>query len=150
MVYDEDEELGDHRSAMIRFAHDLARGLPIEIHAGSARGWLHVSDAAAAFESAVQVPEYTVANVGHPDVREMHELAEMIRERIDAPAELLRTRPLPPRMTLVKRPALARMQELLGVEPVISLEEGVGLVCDRIRERLAAEDGRSTSEYALD
>jgi len=45
MMYDEEEALGDHRSAMIRFAYNLARGRAIEVHEGSARGWLHVSDA---------------------------------------------------------------------------------------------------------
>src|SRR5919201_2734 len=50
MMYDEDEDLGDHRSAMIRFTSELAAGRPIEVHRGSARGWLHVSDAVAAIE----------------------------------------------------------------------------------------------------
>jgi nucleoside-diphosphate-sugar epimerase len=36
MIYDENEDFGDHRSAMIRFAHDLARGRPIQVHRGSA------------------------------------------------------------------------------------------------------------------
>src|SRR5207249_7740509 len=79
MVYDENEELGAHRSAMIRFAHELALGRPIEIHEGSRRGWLHVSEAVAAIEAAVHVPDYAVINIGHPDVRSMRELAEMIR-----------------------------------------------------------------------
>ena len=45
MMYDEHEELGDHRSAMIRFATNLAEGKEIEVHLGSERAWLHVSDA---------------------------------------------------------------------------------------------------------
>lgn len=32
MGYDEDEEFGAHRSAMIRFAYGLATGQPIEVH----------------------------------------------------------------------------------------------------------------------
>ena len=35
MVYDENEDLGDHRSAMIRFTSDLALGRPIHVHRGS-------------------------------------------------------------------------------------------------------------------
>ena len=45
MMYDENEDWGDHRSAMIRFALNLATGKEIEIHKGGLRGWLHVSDA---------------------------------------------------------------------------------------------------------
>jgi hypothetical protein len=40
-------------------------------------------------------------------------------------------------MTLVKRPSLARQRERLGVEPKVSLDDGVRLVCRRVRERLA-------------
>ena len=36
MIYDENEDFGDHRSAMIRFAGRLATGHPIEVHHGSA------------------------------------------------------------------------------------------------------------------
>jgi nucleoside-diphosphate-sugar epimerase len=139
MVYDEQEQLGDHRSAMIRFAYNLARGEPIEIHSGSARGWLHVSDAVTAIEAAVHVPEYAAINIGHPDIRPMRELAEMIRERLDAPEELLHNRALPAQMTLVKRPTLERMRHLLGVEPQVELEEGVDLVCERVQRRVLAE-----------
>jgi hypothetical protein len=41
-------------------------------------------------------------------------------------------------MTLVKRPTLDRMQTLLGVTPKVSLQEGVRLVCARVKERLNA------------
>src|SRR5947207_524428 len=50
MIYDENEDLGDHRSAMIRFSSELAQGRPIDVHRGSARSWLHVSDAVHAIE----------------------------------------------------------------------------------------------------
>ena len=40
---------------MIRFAYNLQHGLPIEVHKGSARGWLHVSDAVRAIEAATRV-----------------------------------------------------------------------------------------------
>jgi nucleoside-diphosphate-sugar epimerase len=139
MIYDEHEELGDHRSAMIRFASNLARGLPIEVHRGGARGWMHISDAVRAVEAAARVPEYAVINVGHPDVRPVEELAELIRAELDAPAELVNVVDLPERMTLRKVPSLERQRELLGVEPEVGLEEGVALVCREMRRRLERE-----------
>jgi nucleoside-diphosphate-sugar epimerase len=137
MIYDENEELGDHRSAMIRFASNLASGGPIEVHRGSARGWMHISDAVRAVEAAARLDEYSVINIGHPDVRPIEELAELVRTALDAPLELVRIVDLPDRMTLAKRPTLDRQRDLLGVEPTVSLEDGVRLVTSTIRRRLA-------------
>jgi len=136
MVYDEDEDVGDHRSAMIRFSSELAQGRPIEVHRGSARSWLHISDAVRAIEAAVRVKEYSVINIGHRDVVPISTLAEMIRCELGADASLVREVDLPPRMTSIKRPVLDRMRQVLGVEPTVSLKDGVARVCARVRERL--------------
>ncbi len=136
MMYDENEELGDHRSAMIRFTSDLAMGRRIHVHRGSRRSWLHVSDAVRAIEAAAAIDQYAVVNIGHPDVMPIETLAEMIRSTLGADKSLIKMNDLPPRMTLVKRPTLERMQHLLGVTPKVSVQEGVRLVCARVQERL--------------
>lgn len=138
MMYDEAEDLGDHRSAMIRFAWNLARGVPIEVHSGAARGWLHVSDAVRAIAAAAELDRYAVINIGHPDIQPIETLAEMIRAELGASPALVRHTSLPARMTLQKRPTLERMRELLGVEPRIGLREGVRRVCHRVRAELAS------------
>jgi nucleoside-diphosphate-sugar epimerase len=138
MMYDENEELGDHRSAMIRFAWNLARGKPIEVHKGSARGWLHVSDAIRAIVAAAEISENEIVNIGHPDIRSIQELAEMIRIELKAGKDLIRSVNLPERMTLQKRPSLDRMHRLLKVEAQVGLEDGVRRVCDRVRRVAAA------------
>jgi nucleoside-diphosphate-sugar epimerase len=137
MVYDEMEDVGEHRSAMIRFASNLAHGRPIEVHRGSARGWLHVSDAVRALEAAGRVESHTVINIGHPEVVPMIELAEMIRIELGADTSLVSTVPLPPGIRLVKCPSLERQRSLLGFEPHMDLEEGVRRVCT-VQRRLAA------------
>jgi nucleoside-diphosphate-sugar epimerase len=137
MIYDENEELGDHRSAMIRFASNLATGKPIEVHRGSARGWLHISDAVRAVEAAARADAYSVINIGHPDIVPIAELAEMIRSELGAPPELVAVTDLPGRMTLEKRPNLDRQGTTLGIEPRISLTEGVRLVCETVSRRVA-------------
>ena len=48
-------------------------------------------------------------------------------------------------MTLVKRPTLDRMRDLLGVVPKVSLDDGVRLVCRRVQERLRAGERPSVS-----
>lgn len=136
MMYDENEDWGDHRSAMIRFAVNLALGKSIEIHKGSARAWLHVSDAVRAIEAAAHVKEYSIINIGHHDVVPIDKLAEMIREILGASKELLKVYELPERMTLIKRPNTNRMKTLLGVSPSVELSDGVRLVCEKVLEKI--------------
>ena len=138
MMYDEEEQFGDHRSAMIRFAGNLALGWPIVVHRGGVRGWLHASDAVRAIEGAAFVSDFRVINIGHPDLLGVDELAELIRGKLKAPRELITYTDLPSGMTLRKKPTLERQREILGMEPEVSLEEGVERVCRRIPERLAA------------
>lgn len=138
MMYDEAEDLGDHRSAMIRFAYNAHMRLPIDVHAGSARGWIHVSDAVQAIMSAGDYEgDYTIVNIGHPDIRPIMELAEMIMADLDADPSLLRIIDQPERMTLIKDPLLRRQEEILGVVPEVSLEDGVYRVCLAMRERVS-------------
>jgi nucleoside-diphosphate-sugar epimerase len=136
MIYDENEDFGDHRSAMIRFAYNLALGRPIEVHDGAARGWLHISDAVTAVEAAARLNEYSVINIGHPNIIAISDLAEMIRSRLGASRNLISVKNIPNQMTLVKRPALDRMSTLLGTTPKVSLEEGVDRVCRTTLERI--------------
>jgi nucleoside-diphosphate-sugar epimerase len=137
MIYDEEEDLGEHRSAMIRFATNLALGKPIDVHQGSARGWFHLSDALRSIEAAASIDEYAIINIGSPDVRPIDELAEMIRANYGSSKDLIRHVGLPSRMTLAKRPKLDRQRDLLGVIPEVTLEAGVARVCKRTKERLA-------------
>jgi nucleoside-diphosphate-sugar epimerase len=138
MVYDENETVGEHRSAMIRFVSNLARGRPIEVHRGSARSWLHVADAVRAIEAAGRVDHYSVINIGHPEVIPMADLAELIRAELGAAGDLVVTTELPPQMTLIKRPTLDRQRALLGFEPRIGIVEGVRRVCAVERARSQA------------
>ena len=136
MMYDEEEDIGDHRSAMIRFATNLASNEPITVHEGSARGWLHVSDAIRAIEAAARIDKYSVINIGHPEIVGIAEMAEMIRQELGANPELLTYEKLPDRMTLLKNPRLERQRNLLGIEPKVSLAEGIKMVCQSIKRRL--------------
>jgi len=137
MMYDEEEDFGAHRSAMIRFAGSLAAGGPIEVHRHAARSWLHVSDALRAITAAAVVRDYAVINIGHPEVVLIEDLAEMIRIELAASEDLVVVKDQPARMTLVKRPMLERQRTLLGIVPQVSLADGVRRVCQRVRERLA-------------
>jgi nucleoside-diphosphate-sugar epimerase len=140
MVYDENETVGEHRSAMIRFVSNLARGRPIEVHRGSARSWLHMSDAVRAIEAAARLNEYAVINIGHPEVILTTDLAEMIRAELNASPDLVVTTELPPKMTLIKRPTLGRQRSLLGFEPTVGIAEGVRRLCAEHSRAAPAEE----------
>lgn len=141
MIYHEAEDIGQHRSAMIRFASNLARRLPIDVHRGSARGWLHVDDAVRGIEAAGRVNAYATINLGHPEIVPIADLAGMIRDDLQADPALINYVDLPRQMTLIKRPTLERQRRLLGFEPAIALQEGVRRVCEfqrRLVERESA------------
>lgn len=136
MMYDANESLGDHRSAMIRFATNLALGKKIEVHANSARGWFYVDDAIKAIEAAAHVKEYSIINIGSPELVPIKDLAYMICKSLGADESLIVEKTIPDMMTLVKNPTLDKMEKILGVKASVTLKEGVALVCEKIKERV--------------
>ena len=133
MFYDENEALGDHRSAMIRFAQGLSEGKEVEVHRGTGRSWMHISDAVRALDAVMYLDHYEVINIGHPEIVSTEALAEMFRVRLGAPKSCLNIIDQPERMTPTKIPALRKQQELLGIVPAVSVEEGVARVSARFR-----------------
>ena len=75
MMYDEHEELEDHRSAMIRLRLILQK---VRKSLFKERAWLHVSDTVRAIEKAAHLDEYSVINIGQGDFRSIKELADLI------------------------------------------------------------------------
>lgn len=131
MFYSEKETLGDHRSAMIRFAQNLSIRSSIEVHRGSQRSWMHIDDAVVALERTIYLDQYHVINIGHPEVISTETLARMIQTKLGVSTELIHIVDQPERMTLSKVPELRKQRELLNVDPVIDIVEGVRRVCAR-------------------
>ncbi len=144
MFYHEEEDIGSHRSAMIRFAHDLYHRQGVELHKGSKRSWLHMDDAVVALERVIYLKRFTILNIGHPHVIEMERIARMFCEIYDRDyEEYVREVPLPSQMTLEKVPDVSRQKTLLGFEPSIDIETGVRRVADRVVRANKATAGRS-------
>ena len=131
MIYDENEDLGDHRSAMVRFAQRLSEGRPIDVHLGTSRSWMHISDAVIALGRLAGLNGYHVINIGHPELIETECLAELVRSCLNASADLLHYVPQPEQMTPVKIPSLRKQEMLLGVTPKVNIDDGVARVCAR-------------------
>jgi len=140
MFYDEDETMGDHRSAMIRFAEGLLRGEKITVHRNSKRSWMHMEDAVVALERAMHQEKYTVINIGHPRVVETEYIAKYMCQKSGADFnKLVDIVDLPGKMTLEKYPGLKRMKQLLDFEPTISIEQGMDRVLNTVKLRLQIE-----------
>ena len=135
MMYDENEDFGDHRSAMIRFAFNLFNNKEIEVHNNSSRGWLHVSDAINAIESATRVSNYNIINIGHPESYSIKYMAECIAKYLNADFKLIKFCDIPNQMTLNKNPTLLKQKNLLNFTPSISLQEGIVKVCEKLKQR---------------
>ncbi len=133
MFYDENEDRGDHRSAMIRFVKDLAADKPITVHKGAMRSWMHIDDAVVALERVMYLENYEIVNIGHPNVISVEELADIILLRLGKPRELINITELPGKMTLTKYPNLDKQLNLLGFTPKISVTEGINRVIDAFK-----------------
>jgi nucleoside-diphosphate-sugar epimerase len=133
MFYHEQEEVGSHRSAMIRFADDLYNHRKIKLHKGSRRSWLHMDDAVVALERVIYLNEFSILNIAHPRVIEMEFLARRFCEIYGRDYGMyVEEISLPPQMTLEKIPDVKRQKELLSFEPRIDTEEGMQRVAKRI------------------
>jgi nucleoside-diphosphate-sugar epimerase len=144
MFYHEEEDIGSHRSAMIRFAHDLYHRQRVDLHKGSKRSWLHMEDAVVALERVIYLKKFTILNIGHPHVIETETLARMFCRRYGVSYhDLVREISLPSQMTLEKIPDVTRQKELLGFEPRIDIETGV----DRVAERMMKTPRRVAKEW---
>jgi UDP-glucuronate decarboxylase len=132
MVYGPDEEEGDHRSAVRRFTTALLVDRELIVHEGAMRSWLFIDDAVDAIERAIatDLPTGTVLNIGSPDVRPVRDVADLLAAELDLIDPRIREVPLPPRMTLVKKPALERAEELLSFTANVTLEEGIAIVAE--------------------
>jgi len=133
MFYHEQEDIGSHRSAMIRFAYDLYHHRKIELHKGSKRSWLHMDDAVVALEKVIHLDKFYIINIAHPRVIETENVARMFCEIYGRDYEAYVTEvPLPTQMTFEKIPDVTRQRELLGFQPKIDIEDGVRRVANRI------------------
>lgn len=138
MFYDEDETFGENRSAMIRFAENLVREKRVEVHEGSQRSWMHISDAVQAIERTFYVQTYEAINLGHPTVVDMEYVAQHMCSILGIdPSEHVCMLPFPDKMTQTKYPDLTKQTILLKFTPKVELKDGIERVVKKVKERLS-------------
>jgi len=138
MFYHENETMGDHRSAMVRWVTALLKGEKITVHEGAVRGWLHLDDGAAILEKLAGSTGYFVMNAGSPEVIEMWALAQMICGQLGLDwQQWVRVKELPQQMTLTKIPDLSLQMALTGYsEFLVPLAVGVKRMINKLKTRI--------------
>ncbi len=136
MMYSEHEEMGENRSAMIRFAENLIKGKPITVHKEAERGWLHMSDAVVLFERLLHVEHNITINIGNPEFLRMCEFADLMCDIAYASKDLINIEDLPAKMTLSKRASFNLQKSVLGYEPHVHIREGIYRVITNTKAKL--------------
>lgn len=139
MMYSEDELMGENRSAMIRFAENITKGLPITVHLGAKRSWLHVSDAVVLLEKMLYVNENVTLNMGNAVFMDIEHMAKFMCEYAGKSLDLIQCQQLPDKMTLSKSASFKKQLDLLKYTPKMKQEDGIKLVMDTVKKRLTNE-----------
>lgn len=136
MLYHENDPLGEHRSALVRFAEQIARGNEIQVHRDAKRSWFYQDDAVRLINMARHLDEQIIINIGNPETAwSLEQLAQTIAAAQGKIAKIV-TSDVPNKITAVKAPALERMQKLLG-SPLTPMSVGVPRVARAIQKRVA-------------
>jgi nucleoside-diphosphate-sugar epimerase len=137
MFYHEDETFGNHRSAIIRFVVSLLKHQKITVHNRSYRSWMHLDDAVVVLEKLCYVDQFVTINVGNPELHLMEVVAHKICSKVDRIyADYVIEEELPEKMTLTKVANFTLQKLLTGYECVISLDEGIDRVIEKVKKRL--------------
>jgi nucleoside-diphosphate-sugar epimerase len=137
MFYDENETLGEHRSAMIRFAEKLLKRQTITVHRGAERSWMHINDGVRVLEALLNVPGFHVVNIGSSEVYKMEDLARGMCNYLELKyADYVEEINLPDHMTLTKTPDVRLQEELTGLKAEIGIDEGIKRVFDNVMKRI--------------
>lgn len=136
MMYSELENMGENRSAMIRFAESVIKKIPFEVHKGAQRSWLHMSDAVAIYEKLMHVEGNHLVNIGNSEFLDIEEMANFMCKYTDNDKSLYSVRELPNKMTLKKVASFSKLNSLIDYTPKITQQEGMIRVIERVKKNL--------------
>lgn len=136
MFYDENESLGNNRSAMIRWGESLLKGKKVDVHVGAKRSWLHIKDGVKILEKLIYTTEQTV-NVGSPSVYEVEYIVKLMCDIINLNYDdYVNIVPLPDKMTLTKYPDLNLQSNIAPIVFEYDIEKGVKSVLKNLINRV--------------
>lgn len=136
MMYSELENMGENRSAMIRFAEAVVTGTPFEVHKDAKRSWLHMSDAVVIYERLMHVEGNHLVNIGNSDFIDIEKMAEFMCDYVGQKHSLIQVTELPNKMTLTKLASFNKMKELTKYTPQLKQHDGMSRVIERVKQVL--------------
>jgi UDP-glucuronate decarboxylase len=125
--------MSEHDGRVVsNFIVQALTGKPLTVYGDGSqtRSFCYVSDLVRGLEMMMETPEVTgPVNLGNPGEFTMLELAEMVRGMTGSVSEIL-FEALPQDDPVRRRPDITLAKNLLGWEPVVSLEDGLRLTID--------------------
>jgi UDP-glucuronate decarboxylase len=117
----------DDGRGMSNFICQALRDEPLTMYGdgNQTRSFCYVSDLVDGFLRLMEADFHEPVNLGNDREISMHELVQTIEKAVGKPLKVV-NKPLPQDDPARRRPDLTRARQLLGYEPKVSLEEGVG------------------------
>ena len=136
-TYGERMRLDDGR-AIPAFITQALAGKPITVYGDGSqtRSFQYISDLVDGIWRLMQAPVTVPVNIGNPHEMTLLALAEKIRRLSGSPSEIV-FEPLPEDDPKVRQPDIGRARTLLGWEPRVDVDEGLGRTIAWFRTRLA-------------
>jgi nucleoside-diphosphate-sugar epimerase len=136
MMYSEHENMGENRSAMIRFAEAVVLGTSFEVHKGAKRSWLHMSDAICIYEELMHVDGNHLVNVGDSNFIDIEKMAQFMCDYMNQSQSLIVLNELPEKMTLTKIASFNKLSKLINYTPQVNQFDGMIRVIDLVKRSL--------------
>ncbi len=108
------------------------------------RSFCYVSDLVEGLLRLMEADEALPVNLGNPNEMTILEFANLIRDRFGPEIELAFC-PLPSDDPRVRQPDISKAKRILGWEPRVSLEEGLGITIDFFRAKMNSPSPAATS-----
>ena len=99
------------------------------------RSFCYVSDLVAGILKLMEAPVNDPVNIGNPQERTIEQIARLIIKMTGSKSQIV-YRPLPEDDPKVRQPDITRARTLLGWEPKVSLEEGLGRTIEYFRTKI--------------
>jgi len=128
----------DDGRAIPAFITQALAGKPITVYGDGSqtRSFQYISDLVDGIWRLMQAPVTVPVNIGNPHEMTLLALAEKIRRLSGSPSEIV-FEPLPEDDPKVRQPDIGRARTLLGWEPRVAVDEGLGRTIAWCRTRLA-------------
>lgn len=136
MMYSELEELGENRSAMIRFAEAVVKNIPFTVHKNAKRSWLHMKDACIFYERLMHVESNCTVNVGNSNFIDIEQMASFMCEYLNRDKSLYTIKELPDKMTLTKIATFKKLTNLTNYTPSIDQYDGIARVIETVKSNI--------------